>query len=183
MPELAMRMLPSRTHLRCERCAGARLRDASGGAARPLACEGPPTCARFPAAGGECRSGSAHPLGGARREACARWGHGTRLRRDVRADVSLLANDVQRAMLDLVEDTAHVLADHAECDQLYAAQQQHGDRDGSEARQVGVEEAQDDDDGDRHEGRSSSRPTPASSPLAWPSWRSPKATPAERMPA
>src|SRR5271157_2303694 len=50
--------------------------------------------------------------------------------------VALVADDVQRTVLDLVVDATDVLADHAERDQLDAAQQQDGDRDRAESGQV-----------------------------------------------
>ncbi len=56
--------------------------------------------------------------------------------------VALFAHDVQRPVLDLVVDTAHVLADHAQRDQLDAAEQQDRDGQGSEARKVGAREVQ-----------------------------------------
>jgi hypothetical protein len=45
-------------------------------------------------------------------------------------------------VLDLVVDATHVLADHAQGDQLNAAEQQHGDCDRAEAGQVGIGQAQ-----------------------------------------
>ncbi len=72
---------------------------------------------------------SADALGHARRQPCAHGTIGTAASAS-RRSVALLAHDVQRAVLDLVVDAAHVLPDHPERDQLDAAQQQDGDREG-----------------------------------------------------
>ena len=56
-------------------------------------------------------------------------------------------------VLDLVVDAPDVLADHAERDQLDAAEQQDRDRDRAEAGQVGVDDPQADHDRDRDEGQ------------------------------
>ncbi len=87
------------------------------------------------------RAGSPAPVGGERGDASV----------GVARAVALLAHDVQRAVLDLVVDAPDVLADHAERDQLDAAEQQDGDRDRAEAGQVGADDAQHDHDRDRDE--------------------------------
>ena len=65
--------------------------------------------------------------------------------------IELLPHDVQRAVLDLLVDPPHVLADHADRDQLDAAEQQDRDRDRAEAREVGAGDPQGDHDRDRDE--------------------------------
>src|ERR1700684_4435469 len=65
--------------------------------------------------------------------------------------VALVADDIERAALDLVVDAADVPAGQPESDQLQPANHQDQDRHRAEARQVAAGELEHDDDRDRDE--------------------------------
>ena len=87
-----------------------------------------------PARAGARRSGRRRRRRGPRSSALASGAGGARGRRLVGSRFARLAHDVQRAALDLVVDAPDVLADHAERDQLDAAEQQDHDQRRGDAR-------------------------------------------------
>ena len=103
------------------------------------------------------RAASRSPAGGQSREPSSTGSvsDGDRRQRAVAlvGHVVAGADKVQRAPLHLVVDTPDVLADDADRDQLDPAEQQDQDRQRAEARQVGPEDPQHDDDRDRDEGQ------------------------------